>query len=131
MPSASYKYLGVPVDIELDQSPHDTLKQAFNNVEIISKSDLFPRQKLDAFKTFVHSGLILIMRTHEIKLTIFSDSRLKNISNLRIDQKLILIFKSIVSIPRQAANAFLYMPTDLGGAGIISFRCSSFQYVGV
>ena len=62
------------------------------------------------------------MRTREIKLTNFSDSRLKNSTNLRIDQKLIPIFKSIVSIPRQADNAFLYMLTDLGGAGITSFR---------
>ena len=122
LPSNSYKYLGVPIGIELDQSPHDSLKQAFKDVEIISKSDLFPWQKLDAFKTFVHPRLIFIMRTREIKITNFSDNRLKNSTNLRIDQKLIPIFKSIVSIPRQADNAFLYMPTDLGGAGITSFR---------
>ena len=122
MPNDSYKYIGVPIGIELDQSPHDTLKQAFKDVEIISKSDLFPWQKLDAFKTFVHPRLIFIMRTREIKLANFSDNGTKNSTNLRIDQKLIPIFKSLVSIPRHADNAFLFMPTDLEGVGITLFR---------
>ena len=64
------------------------------------------------------------MRTREIKLSNFSECRPTNngIPNLRIDQKLMPILKKIISIPRQADNSFLFMATDLGGAGLTTFR---------
>ena len=44
------------------------------------------------------------------------------IPNEKIDQRLTLIYKDLLSVPKITEVCFLYMPTSLGGAGITSLR---------
>ena len=91
----AYKYLGVPIGLDNDQTPYPILIKMLSDSEIIAASDLFPWQKLDAIKTFIHPRILYAMRTREIKMGALSNSHATSgeTVNLQIDQKLTLLYK--------------------------------------
>lgn len=121
----SYRYLGVPIGNRNDQTPYRTLESLVKDFDTINKSFLYPWQKLDCYKTFLHSRIIFAFRTREVAtraLRYNSKFAAYGQQAIAADNKIRKIFKDILSLPLNAPSGYLYGPPNLGCVGLTSLE---------
>jgi len=121
-PKEFYMYLGVPIGINYDQTPYDTLKKLVSDTNKILDSDLHNWQKLKAFKFILYPRLIYSFRTREIKTTFLSVKNSKNNNQSNVSSKLRSALRRMLNLPKNSEVCYLYSSTDNGGAGLNDLR---------
>ena len=115
-----YKYLGVPIGLDYDQSPYEILSKLLSDLNKIAFSDLYDWQKLLAYKTFLHPRLNFAFRTRHIKNSAFSGS--KSTKDVNYSTKLRSLFRKILSLPDYSELCHLYALVDDGGVGLTDLK---------
>ena len=104
-----YRYLGVPMGIEVEQhEATEICDQLITDLEKLENSLLAPWQKLDAIRTFLQPRLSGILRAGEVKT--------KTLQNYR--KKLISTLKKICHLPIRATNHYFFANQFAGGLGL-------------
>ena len=104
-----YRYLGVPVGIEVEQhEANEICEQLITDLDKIEKSLLAPWQKLDAIRTFLQPRLSYILRAEDVKI--------KTLQNYR--KKLIATLKRICHLPVRSTNHYFFSRQSVGGLGL-------------
>jgi len=109
-----YIYLGNPFGINVFSTPHTLFANAAQDLESIVKSNLLPWQKINAYQTFIHSRFIFCFRNSMIPI----DNLTKDSTS--IDRIVRGHLKTILGLPTNASNAYLYAARQLGGVGLVS-----------
>ena len=103
-----YRYLGVPVGIEVEQhEANEICENLVTDLDKIENSLLAPWQKLDAIRTFLQPKLSYILRAGDVKI--------KTLQNYR--RKLISTLKRICHLPVRATNNYFFARQSAGGLG--------------
>ena len=120
VPGQFYDYLGVPVGDKIDQNPYDLIEEMVQSAEKLNKSELMKHQKIKAVKTFLFPKLTFSFRTREItRAALESDSSKKaGDHNPNQSAKLRRIIKTMLSLPPQSENSYLYVSSNNGGVGL-------------
>ena len=121
-----YRYLGVDFTRKTKHSPVQLFKNFIRDLKKIAKSILFPWQKIDAYKIFLHSRLIFFFRNYNIpnrELTDYGHHEtttavFKNGLDVEIRREI----KEICGTPPNSSNEYIYADKELGGLGLISAR---------
>ena len=120
VPGQFYEYLGVPVGDKIDQNPYTLIEELIQSADKINKSELMKHQKIKAVKTFLFPKLTFSFRTREIKRSALeSDSSTKpGQCKPNPSAKLRKILRSMLCLPPQSENCYLYVSTNNGGVGL-------------
>ena len=122
----SYKYLGVNLSRNLEESPKILLKSIQDDLIKIETSILFPWQKIEAYMMFLHSRLIFAFRNFNIQN--------RELDNYGHDEKEITVIKEsldhfirknikkILNVPKTTCNAYLYTAKENGGILLTATR---------
>ena len=104
-----YRYLGVPVGIEVEQhEASEICEQLIIDLEKTENSLLAPWKKLDSIRTFLQPRLSYILRAGDIKI--------KTLQNYR--KKLIGALEWICHLPIRATNHYFFARQSVGGLGL-------------
>ena len=106
-----YRHLGVPTGFRNKQTPEETLANLSNDLDLLEKSLLAPWQKIDAVVTFLVPRLDFILRGANVAV--------KPLKNL--DKRMKKYVKKWLNLPQRASAEIVYIPSPLGGAGILPF----------
>ena len=112
---STYSYLGVNFGEKFCDPPAKLFLDIISHLNKIKNSILFPWQKIHAYVIFLHSKTIFAFRNFYIK-NFYSLEGLKT----SVDRQLRKILKSILGLPPNASNKYLYCPRAAGGVGLRS-----------
>ncbi|XP_046640334.1 uncharacterized protein LOC124324536 [Daphnia pulicaria] len=106
-----YRHLGVPTGFRNKQTPEETLAQISNDLDLLDNSLLAPWQKIDAVVTFIVPRLDFILRGANVA-----------VKPLRaLDKRMKKNVKKWLNLPQRASAEVVFIPSPLGGAGILPF----------
>ena len=109
-----YRYLGVPVGIEVEQhEANEICEQLIIDLDKIENSLLAPWQKLDSIRTFLQPRLSYIVRAGDVKI--------KTLQNYR--RKLISAPKRIFHLSIRATNHHFFARQSEGWTWITGSHC--------
>lgn len=106
-----YRHLGVPTGFRNKQTPEESLAKIGTDLDLLDASLLAPWQKIDAVVTFLVPRLDFILRG--------ADVRVKPLSKL--DKTMKKCVKKWMNLPQRASAEVVFIPSPLGGAGILPF----------
>jgi len=106
-----YRHLGVPTGFRNKQTPDESLARIGTDLNLLDASLLAPWQKIDAVVTFLVPRLDFILRG--------ADVRVKPLSKL--DKTMKKCVKTWMNLPQRASAEVVFIPSPLGGAGILPF----------
>lgn len=121
-----YRYLGVDFTRKTKHTPEKLFKKLIKDLKKIARSILFPWQKIDAYKIFLHSRLIFFFRNYNIPNRELTDyghhDTTTAVFKSGLDVEIRRFIKEICGTPPNSSNEYLYADKELGGLGLISVR---------
>ena len=121
----AYKYLGIMKRHKINYNPHDIYRKCTELIEMISKSALHPWQKIDAYKTFVHSKLIFYFRIYKTAIGYLNSSHADSIEegkhrglNFVVRQHL----RTWTGLSHSCTPTYMYAAPEFGGLGLIELQ---------
>ncbi|XP_043661746.1 uncharacterized protein LOC122625745 [Drosophila teissieri] len=105
----AYEYLGIPVGLNVDQTPRAAMEAIVGDIAKIDDSLLAPWQKIDAARTFVAPKLDFVLRSGA---TLRAPLR-------HLDTAIKEHIKKWLYLPQRASAEVVYTPLKKGGAGIL------------
>jgi len=121
-----YRYLGVDFTRKTKHTPEKLFKNLISDLKKIARSILFPWQKIDAYKIFLHSRLIFFFRNYNIPNRELTDyghhDTTTAIFKSGLDVEIRRFIKEICGTQPNSSNEYIYADKALGGLSLISVR---------
>jgi len=97
----AYEYLGIPIGLDVDQTPLDSVESMVNDANKIDESLLAPWQKIDELRTFIMPWLEFILRGGLVKRAplAFLDKTVKK------------LVKKWMCLPQRASAEVVFLPS--------------------
>ena len=121
-----YRYLGVDFTRKTKFTPERLFLSAIKDLKKITKSILFPWQKIEAYRIFIHSRFTFYFRNYNIPNRELTDyghhETTKSIFKSGLDVEIRRYLKKICGTVPNSSNDYIYADKKKGGLGLVSAR---------